>query len=47
MRARRASCVSWPIGSVTGTCLALGGGGYDRGNLARTWSGVVEAMLEA
>jgi acetoin utilization protein AcuC len=29
-----------------GRVLGLGGGGYDRGNLARTWSGVVEALLE-
>ncbi len=27
--------------------LALGGGGYDRGNLARAWCRVVEALLEA
>jgi acetoin utilization protein AcuC len=30
-----------------GRVLAMGGGGYDRGNLARTWSGVVEALLGA
>lgn len=30
-----------------GRVLALGGGGYDRGNLARTWSGVVTALLDA
>jgi acetoin utilization protein AcuC len=30
-----------------GRVLALGGGGYDRGNLARTWSAVVEALLAA
>jgi len=30
-----------------GRVLALGGGGYDRGNLARTWNGVVEALLTA
>lgn len=30
-----------------GRVLALGGGGYDRGNLARTWCGVVEALLAA
>jgi acetoin utilization protein AcuC len=30
-----------------GRVLALGGGGYDRGNLARAWSGVVEALLAA
>jgi acetoin utilization protein AcuC len=29
-----------------GRLLALGGGGYDRGNLARTWVGVLEALLE-
>jgi len=28
-----------------GRVLALGGGGYDRGNIARTWCGVVEALL--
>ncbi len=28
-----------------GRVLALGGGGYDRGNLARTWNDVVEALL--
>ncbi len=28
-----------------GRVLALGGGGYDRGNLARTWSDVVQALL--
>ena len=30
-----------------GRVLALGGGGYDRGNLARAWTGVVEALLAA
>ena len=30
-----------------GRLLALGGGGYDRGNLARAWSAVVEALLRA
>ena len=30
-----------------GRVLALGGGGYDRGNIARTWCGVVEAQLAA
>jgi acetoin utilization protein AcuC len=30
-----------------GHVLALGGGGYDRGNLARAWSEVVEALLGA
>lgn len=30
-----------------GRVLALGGGGYDRGNIARTWNGVVEALLAA
>jgi acetoin utilization protein AcuC len=30
-----------------GRVLALGGGGYDRGNLARTWSDVVQALLAA
>jgi len=30
-----------------GRVLALGGGGYDRSNLARTWSGVVQALLDA
>jgi acetoin utilization protein AcuC len=30
-----------------GHVLALGGGGYDRGNLARTWSDVVQALLNA
>lgn len=29
-----------------GRFLALGGGGYDRGNLARAWCAVVKAMLE-
>ena len=29
-----------------GRLLALGGGGYDRGNLARAWTGVLEALLE-
>lgn len=28
-----------------GRLLALGGGGYDRGNLGRAWSAVVEAMV--
>ena len=28
-----------------GRVLAMGGGGYDRGNLARAWSGVVEGLL--
>jgi acetoin utilization protein AcuC len=28
-----------------GRVLALGGGGYDRGNLSRAWSGVVEALI--
>jgi len=27
--------------------LALGGGGYDRGNLARAWNDVVQALLAA
>jgi acetoin utilization deacetylase AcuC-like enzyme len=26
--------------------MAMGGGGYDRPNLARAWCAVVEAMLE-
>ena len=30
-----------------GRVLALGGGGYDRGNLAQAWTGVVEALLAA
>lgn len=30
-----------------GRVLALGGGGYDRGNLARAWSGVVSGLLAA
>ncbi len=30
-----------------GHVLALGGGGYDRGNLARAWSDVVQALLGA
>jgi acetoin utilization protein AcuC len=30
-----------------GRVLALGGGGYDRGNLARAWSDVVQALLTA
>jgi acetoin utilization protein AcuC len=30
-----------------GRVLALGGGGYDRGNLARAWSDVVQALLAA
>jgi acetoin utilization protein AcuC len=30
-----------------GRLLALGGGGYHRGNLARAWTAVVRAMLEA
>jgi acetoin utilization protein AcuC len=30
-----------------GRVLALGGGGYDRGNLARTWNDVVQALLTA
>jgi acetoin utilization protein AcuC len=30
-----------------GRVLALGGGGYDRGNIARTWCGVVEALRAA
>lgn len=30
-----------------GRVLALGGGGYDRGNLARTWNDVVEALFAA
>ena len=28
-----------------GHVLALGGGGYDRRNLARAWCGVVEGLL--
>ena len=28
-----------------GRVLALGGGGYDRGNIGRAWAGVVEALL--
>jgi acetoin utilization protein AcuC len=30
-----------------GRMLALGGGGYDRGNLAQAWVGVVEELLAA
>jgi acetoin utilization protein AcuC len=30
-----------------GHVLALGGGGYDRGNLARTWSDVVQALVDS
>ena len=30
-----------------GRMLALGGGGYDRGNLAQAWAGVVEELLAA
>lgn len=30
-----------------GRLLALGGGGYDRGNIARAWTAVVRAFLEA
>jgi acetoin utilization protein AcuC len=30
-----------------GRVLALGGGGYDRGNLARAWNDVVQALLTA
>jgi len=30
-----------------GRILALGGGGYDRSNLARAWAAVVEGLLEA
>jgi acetoin utilization protein AcuC len=30
-----------------GRILALGGGGYDRGNLAQAWVGVVEELLVA
>jgi acetoin utilization protein AcuC len=29
-----------------GRLLALGGGGYDRVNLAQAWTGVLEALLE-
>lgn len=29
-----------------GRVIAFGGGGYDRGNLAQAWSGVIEALLE-
>ncbi len=29
-----------------GRLVAMGGGGYDRGNLARAWTGVVEALVE-
>jgi acetoin utilization protein AcuC len=28
-----------------GRLIALGGGGYNRGNLAVTWSGVVESLF--
>ena len=47
MRARRANCALLADRLGHGRVLALGGGGYDRGNLARTWSGVVEALLAA
>jgi acetoin utilization protein AcuC len=30
-----------------GRVLALGGGGYDRGNLAAAWNAVVEALLQS
>jgi acetoin utilization protein AcuC len=29
-----------------GRVLALGGGGYDRGNLAAAWTGVVASLLD-
>ncbi len=45
MRAPRATCASWPTGWGTAACSAFGGGGYDRGNLAQAWTGVVEALL--
>jgi acetoin utilization protein AcuC len=31
--------------SARGRVLALGGGGYDRGNLAAAWTGVVTSLL--
>jgi acetoin utilization protein AcuC len=30
-----------------GRVIGLGGGGYNRGNLARAWSSVVESFLDA
>ena len=41
MRARRRELCLLADRLGHGRVLALGGGGYDRGNLARTWSGVV------
>ena len=35
--------MSW----ATGACSAMGGGGYNRQNLARAWTRVVEAFVAA
>ena len=37
----------WRSGSGHGRLLALGGGGYNRGNIARGWNAVVEALLQS
>ncbi len=47
MRALRAILPRWPIASVMGGCWPWERGGYDRSNLARAWSGVVEGLLDA
>ena len=43
----RVAHLSWPALAdrhCNGRLLALGGGGYDRANLAEAWTGVVQAL---
>ena len=44
---RHATWPDSPIASGHGRLLALGGGGYNRGNLAAAWNAVVEALLQS
>ena len=41
---RRAGSARSPIGIASGRVLAMGGGGYNRANLARAWTRVVEEL---
>ena len=41
---RRRPCAASPMNRATVACSAMGGGGYNRQNLARAWTRVVEAL---
>ena len=43
-RTRRAASARSPTGYAGGRVLAMGGGGYNRANLARAWTRVVEEL---